>query len=70
MIEEPCATYIKEIVEQQKKIKGRKNDLFFVEIKRSVLSDSDWGCDLHPNIYGMSKMADIIAPVIKLRMNW
>jgi len=70
MIGEPCATYIKEIVEQQKKIKGRYNDVFFIEIKRSILTDKDWGCDLHPNIYGASKMADIVTPAIRLRMNW
>ncbi len=70
MIGEPCATYIKEIVEQQKKIKGRYNDVYFIEIKRSILTVTDWGCDLHPNIYGMSKISDILTPVIKLRMNW
>jgi lysophospholipase L1-like esterase len=70
MIGEPCTIYIKEIVEQQKKIKGRYNDVYFLEIKRSMLTVTDWGCDLHPNIYGMSKISDIIAPVIELRMNW
>jgi len=70
MIEEPCVTYVKEIVEQQKKVKGRYNDVFFIEIKKNTLANSDLGCDLHPNIYGASKMADIIVPAMKLRMNW
>ncbi|MGD0591475.1 MAG: SGNH/GDSL hydrolase family protein [Bacteroidota bacterium] len=70
MIEEPCVTYVKEIVEQQKKVRGRYNDVFFIEIRRSVLTNSDWGCEIHPNIYGASKMADIITAAMKLRMNW
>ncbi|MGD0337186.1 MAG: SGNH/GDSL hydrolase family protein [Bacteroidota bacterium] len=69
MIGEPCSGYIKEVVEQQQKKSG-DNDIFFIEIKESVLTDADWGCDHHPNVHGMSKMADIIVPVIRLRMNW
>jgi lysophospholipase L1-like esterase len=69
MIGEPCTGYIKEVVKQQQK--GIRNkDVFFVEIPQSYLSDTDWGCDHHPNITGMSKMVDVIVPIIKLWMNW
>lgn len=70
MIGEPCLGYIKEVVELQQKIRKRDKDVFFIEIPGKFLSDTDWGCDHHPNIGGMSKMADVIVPVIKIRMNW
>jgi lysophospholipase L1-like esterase len=69
MIEEPCLSYIREVVGNDQLMK-REKDVFFIEIKRSALADTDWGCDMHPNIYGMQKMADMIVPAIKLRMNW
>jgi len=70
MIGEPCTTYIREVVEEQRKIRKRYQDVFFIEIKRSALTDADWGCDRHPNILGMEKMAEIIVPAVRLRMNW
>lgn len=69
MIGEPCTGYVKEIVTNDQRLK-REKDLFFVEIKRTDLAAEDWGCDTHPNIFGMQKMADILIPKIKLRMNW
>jgi hypothetical protein len=69
MIAEPCTQFIREVVELDQKNK-RDKDAFFIEIKPSKLNNSDWGCDHHPNITGMSKMADIIVSVIRLRMNW
>jgi len=39
-------------------------------MKKSALADTDWGCDNHPNIYGMNKIADILISTIRLRMNW
>ncbi len=70
MIDEPCTRYIREVVEEQKKMMKRYQDVFFIEINRSALTDADWGCDRHPNILGMEKMAEIIIPVVRLRMNW
>jgi len=70
MIGEPCTGYIKKVVEAQKKKMGRMQDVFFIEINKSVMSDADWGCDLHPNVLGMEKMAEIIIPAVRLRMNW
>jgi lysophospholipase L1-like esterase len=69
MIGEPCTGYVKEVVEQQQKVR-RDKDIFFIEIPENRLSDTDWGCDHHPNIMGMSRMVDVIVPAIKLRMNW
>ncbi len=69
MIGEPCVKYIKEVVMQEQKM-GRDKDVFFIEVKRSALADTDWGCDNHPNILGMNKIADILISTIKLRMNW
>ena len=70
MIGEPCTGYIKEVVDAQKKKMGRYQDVFFIEINRSVMNDADWGCDHHPNVLGMEKMAEIIIPAVRLRMNW
>jgi hypothetical protein len=70
MIGEPCLSYIKEIVSKQQAREERNKDTFFIEINRSIMDDSDWGCDWHPNIKGSSKISNVITPVIKLRMNW
>ncbi len=69
MIAEPCTGYVREVVEKQQK-RSRDKDVFFVEIKPDTLSKTDWGCDLHPNITGMSKITDILSRAIKLRMSW
>ncbi|MGA9406009.1 MAG: SGNH/GDSL hydrolase family protein [Bacteroidota bacterium] len=69
MIGEPCLGYIKEVVEREQMGK-RDKDVFFVGIDKTRLNDGDWGCDKHPNIFGMSKMTDILVSAMKLRMNW
>ncbi len=69
MIEEPCKSYIKEVIILDQKGKRDRN-VFFVEIPRSTLADADWGCDWHPNVSGMIKIADILSSEIKARMNW
>jgi lysophospholipase L1-like esterase len=69
MIGDPCATYIKEVVSREQKM-GREKDVFFIEIKKSALADTDWGCDNHPNVLGMNKIADILISTMRLRMNW
>jgi Carbohydrate esterase 2 N-terminal/GDSL-like Lipase/Acylhydrolase family len=70
MIGEPCLTYIKGVVSQQQKREDRDKDVFLVEINRNLFNDSDWGCDWHPNINGSVKTANILTPIIKLRMHW
>ena len=70
MIGDPCTGYVKKVVEEQQKLKGRFRDVFFIEVNRSVMTDADWGCDHHPNVQGMEKMAEVIIPAVRLRMNW
>ena len=70
MIGEPCTGYINEVVIKQQKIEGRDKDVFFIQIPRSLLNYKDWGCDMHPNIFGAKIMAGVIVPAMKLRMNW
>ena len=70
MIQEPCNGYIKEVISQQQNSEGRYKDIFFIEVKRDIMTNSDWGCDWHPNIQGSNNIANVIVPVIKLRMNW
>lgn len=70
MVEEPCEGYIRDVVQRQQKLEGRDRDVFFVDIPREIMADCDWGCEMHPNIYGSMKMAGLIVPEIKLRMNW
>ncbi len=69
MIDEPCKSYIKEVIKLDQRGKRDKN-IFFVEIPSAVLTDSDWGCDWHPNVSGMIKIAGILSSEIKARMNW
>jgi Carbohydrate esterase 2 N-terminal/GDSL-like Lipase/Acylhydrolase family len=70
MIEEPCTHYVREAVKEEQQREGRDKDVFFIEIPRSMMSDTDWGCDLHPNVYGANKMADVVVRMLRLRMNW
>lgn len=69
MIDEPCLSYIKEVVRDEQKDK-RDRDVFFIGIPNSIMTKDDWGCDSHPNVKGMLKMVKEIAPEIKARMNW
>ena len=69
MIGEPCWSYVKDVVEEEQK-GTREKDVFFVGIEKKTLTDSDWGCDMHPNVYGMAKMTDILVSAMRLRMNW
>jgi lysophospholipase L1-like esterase len=69
MIGEPCWGYVKEVVDRERQ--GRRDkDVFFVGIEKKALSDADWGCEMHPNIFGMAKMTDILVSAMRLRMNW
>ncbi len=70
MIGEPCTSDIKEVVKEQQLKEGRDKDVFFINIPRSDMNNNDWGCDMHPNIYGSDIMADVIVRIMRLRMNW
>lgn len=68
MIGEPCSDYINEVVNSFQNTSNNK--VYFINIENNKLSLSDWGSDWHPNITGQQKMADVILPVIKEKMNW
>jgi hypothetical protein len=70
MVEEPLTRNVRDVVNQQQQKQGRDKDVFFIEIPRRIMTKYDWGSDMHPNIFGANKMADIIVSMIKLRMNW
>ena len=70
MIGEPCTSDISEVVKEQQLKEGRDKDVFFINIPRSDMNNNDWGCDMHPNIYGSNIMSNVIVPTIRLRMNW
>lgn len=70
MIGEPCTSYVREVVKEQQQREGRDKDIYFIEIPWRDLSEDDWGCDMHPNVFGADKMANVVVPMIKLMMNW
>jgi hypothetical protein len=68
MIGEPCLGYIRETVTR---IRNEGNpDVDFIEIKSSLMTAKDWGCDWHPNVNGQKKIAGVIEPVIRNAMGW
>ncbi len=70
MVEQPCEGYIRDVVQRKQKLEGRYRDVFFIDVPRDIMNDNDWGCEMHPNLYGSMKMAGIIVPEMRLRMNW
>lgn len=70
MTGEPCASYVREVVELQQEREGRDKDVFFIDIPWRLMSVGDWGGDMHPNIFGAEKMAQVVVPIIRLRMVW
>lgn len=70
MINEPCYTYTKKIVET---IRTEMNttDVVFVGVPKDLLnSGSDLGSDWHPSYRGQAKTANLIIPVIANVLNW
>lgn len=70
MVEEPCESYIREVVKEQQSRTGIMHDVHFIDIHRYIMNVDDWGCDMHPNVFGSMKMADVMVPIIRLWMNW
>lgn len=70
MIGEPCTDYVREVVKEQQQKEKQYKDVSFIEIPRSNLSDKDWGCDWHPNVFGSYKMVETMLPEVRLRMGW
>jgi hypothetical protein len=69
MIGEPCASYIKEVVNQCQQNNTNKK-VYYIAISTSLLTNSDRGSDWHPNKQGQQKIADVILPIIQNTMNW
>lgn len=67
MIGEPCLGYIREVVTQ---LKNGGEEAAFIEVKSSLMTAADWGCDWHPNVKGQRKIAGVITPVIREAMGW
>lgn len=70
MIDEPCYSYVKEMVEIQR-IANKDSHITFIAIPKALLSlDKDYGAAGHPGGDGQKKMAQIVAPVISTVMGW
>jgi lysophospholipase L1-like esterase len=68
MIDEPCYSYVKNMVEGNRNFLNDKN-VYFIGIPTYLMSESDWGA-WHPNYAGHIKMAEHIVPVISSVMGW
>ncbi|WP_320051904.1 GDSL-type esterase/lipase family protein [uncultured Acetobacteroides sp.] len=70
MIDEPCYSYVKEMVEMQRNT-NNDSHIHFIGIPKSILAlDKDYGASGHPGGDGQKKMAQIVAPVISTVMGW
>lgn len=70
MTDEPCYSYVKELVEIQK-IVNKDSHITFIGIPKALLSlEKDFGAAGHPGGDGQKKMAQIVAPVISTVMGW
>lgn len=70
MTDEPCYSYVKELVEDFRSVYQRKN-VYFVGIPTYLMDpDKDLGSDAHPNYSGQRKMAAHVLPVISSILEW
>jgi lysophospholipase L1-like esterase len=70
MIDEPCYSYVKEMVESFRSENQKKN-VFFVGIPTYLMDpEKDLGSDTHPNYQGQRKMAAHVLPVISSVLGW
>lgn len=70
MIDEPCYSYVKEMVENFRLAQSKKN-VYFVGIPTYLMiPDKDLGSDTHPNYQGQRKMAAHVLPVISSVLGW
>lgn len=70
MTDEPCYSYVKEMVEHFRKNNGKKN-VYFIGIPTYLMNyDRDLGSDTHPNYDGQRKMAAHVLPVISSVTGW
>lgn len=70
MIDEPCYSYVKEMVEGFRSVRQKKN-VYFVGIPSYLMDpEKDLGSDTHPNYIGQQKMAAHLLPVISSILGW
>jgi lysophospholipase L1-like esterase len=70
MTDEPCYSYVKEIVEDFRTV-NRKKNVYFVGIPTYLMNpEKDLGSDTHPNYIGQRKMAAHVLPVISSILKW
>jgi lysophospholipase L1-like esterase len=70
MIDEPCYSYVKELVDDFRSIYQKKN-VYFVGIPTYLINpEKDLGSDWHPNYMGHRKMAAHVLPVIASILGW
>ena len=70
MIDEPCYSYVKEMVEDFRSVHQKKN-VYFIGIPGYLtVPDQDLGSDYHPNYKGQLKMASHVLPVIASVTGW
>jgi lysophospholipase L1-like esterase len=70
MTDEPCYSYVKEMVENFRSDHQKRN-VYFVGIPTYLMiPDKDLGSDTHPNFEGQRKMAAHVLPVISSVLGW
>ena len=70
MTDEPCYSYVKEMVENFRSANKNKN-VYFIGIPTYLMDpDKDLGSDTHPNYHGAHKMAAHVLPVISTIVKW
>ena len=70
MTDEPCYSYVKEMVEDFRSIYQKRN-VYFVGIPAYLMDqEKDLGSDGHPNYLGQQKMAAHVLPVISSILGW
>lgn len=70
MIDEPCYSYVKDLVEEFRSVYQKKN-VYFIGIPTYLLNQGkDLGSDHHPNYSGQRKMATHVLPVISSVLGW
>ena len=70
MTDEPCYSYVKEMVEDFRAVYQKKN-VYFVGIPTYLMNpEKDLGSDTHPNYMGQRKMAAHVLPVIASITGW
>lgn len=70
MTDEPCYSYVKEMVEDFRSVYQKKN-VYFVGIPTYLMNPAkDLGSDTHPNYLGQRKMAAHVLPVVASIIGW